>query len=218
LTNLYNFPVFQRKYPDNLPGILLDIFLGKPALIVEHHSYFKNEDSTIGGLIDRINTTCPDIQWESLAEIAMHTYLAKKVDERTFCCRLYSEKAIVQNDDDSEKTFVITKREDCDTKIIGVFVNGERREYFFDNGLLEFSSNIGPRESIKIKIEYQREVAPARTARLWNGPRVLGRRLLAEFRDEYLCRHEGLLNRAFRLKSHVMKKRMVDEKHGSNPR
>jgi len=32
-----DFPLFMRRYPGNLADFAFDLFLGKPALLVEHH-------------------------------------------------------------------------------------------------------------------------------------------------------------------------------------
>ncbi|HEX4997493.1 MAG TPA: hypothetical protein VFY29_04680, partial [Terriglobia bacterium] len=40
------FPLFMRRYPRSLADFALDLFLGKPAILVEHHDYFRNGYNT----------------------------------------------------------------------------------------------------------------------------------------------------------------------------
>jgi hypothetical protein len=214
-TSINGFPVFQRRYPSNLSGILLDLFLGKPALIVEHHSYFKNDDSMIGEFIGRVKAACADIEWASLSEILRHTHLMKKVDERTYCCHIFTDEAVIQNDSDTDKMLIMTKRQDRQTEVGGVFSDGKRLEHFQDNGVLRFSVRLGPRQSARIIIKRQNAAVHGWSAPLWELPRILCRRLLSEFRDEHLRNHEGLLDVAHKLNRHLpTTTRKRDENHG----
>jgi hypothetical protein len=206
LNTFCGFPVFQRRYSNNLTSILLDIFLGKPALIAEHHSYFKNSDRSIGEFIDRLNTTCSEMRWESLSEIAMRSYLTKQVDDAVSCCRIYTDEAIIENDDDSEKTFMIIKREDDEIKSSGVLINGEHSDYCMDNNFIKISHKIAPRKNIRISIRYEQETGEIPPPRLRSSPSTFARRFLSELRDEYLSKNEFILNKAHELRSFIMKK------------
>jgi hypothetical protein len=37
-----DFPLFGRRYPREIADVALDLFLGKPAFLVEHHGYFRD--------------------------------------------------------------------------------------------------------------------------------------------------------------------------------
>jgi hypothetical protein len=41
VTRYGGFPLFGRRYPRSLLPFALDLFMGKPALIAEHHEYFR---------------------------------------------------------------------------------------------------------------------------------------------------------------------------------
>lgn len=194
LSRCGGFPVFQRRYPREIDEVMIDLFLGKPAILVEHHEYFKNEDDDqISGFVDQIRAGCPQVQWTTLGEIVLRSHLFKKIDEDTRACRLYAPQALIENLPDRERMFMISKREADPALVYGVFVNDQHVDYDFAGNYLSFSQLLGPGETVKVMILYDSSgplgVSPqALTHRI----RVLGRRMLSEIRDEVISRHDGL--------------------------
>jgi hypothetical protein len=72
----HDFPLFLRRYPKDESQFIKDINMGRPILIVEHHSAFRIGYKMITDLIDRINSL-GNVRWASLLHIAEH-YLGKK--------------------------------------------------------------------------------------------------------------------------------------------
>ncbi len=62
------FPLFQRRYPKDQSLFLQDLRCGRPILVVEHHSAFRNGYKEITDLIDWINSL-GNIRWTSLLNI-----------------------------------------------------------------------------------------------------------------------------------------------------
>ncbi len=75
-TIYHDFPLFLRRYPKDKFQFVQDIALGRPILIVEHHSIFRDGYNTMTTLVDWINSL-GDIKWTSLSNIAEH-YFGKK--------------------------------------------------------------------------------------------------------------------------------------------
>jgi hypothetical protein len=68
-TRIYHdFPLFLRRYPKDKELFLEDIKNGKPIIVVEHSSVFKNGYNVITDLVDWINNQ-GNIKWASLSEI-----------------------------------------------------------------------------------------------------------------------------------------------------
>lgn len=72
----HDFPIFLRRYPQERHLFLEDITNGRPILIVEHTSAFRDGYMKIVALIDWINSL-GDVKWTSLSKIAEY-YLGKK--------------------------------------------------------------------------------------------------------------------------------------------
>jgi hypothetical protein len=84
------FPLFVRHYPNRIAEFALDLFLGKPALIVEHHDYFRSGYENIQDFARQINALSEDITWCRLEEIVRNVCLVRRCDngrvERRFYC------------------------------------------------------------------------------------------------------------------------------------
>ena len=212
-----SFPVFLRRYPRDIAEVMIGLFLGKPALLVEHQEYFKNEDDDqISDFVEKIHVGCPEARWATLAEIALRSHLMKRIDERRAACRIYAHQALVENDDDRERTFVITKREEDPTLIKGVLVNGRPVDHDLSDGQIEFTHMVGPGETITVRILYDRTWGPEVFQRSFSYElRVLGRRVLSEFRDEFLSRHDHLFMAAKRILSINRRKGRPDGRSGN---
>lgn len=77
-TIYHNFPIFLRRYPKDKFLFERDIALGRPIIIVEHHTAFKYGYRQITKLIDWINSQ-GNIKWTSLLNIAQY-YLGRKAE------------------------------------------------------------------------------------------------------------------------------------------
>jgi hypothetical protein len=73
-TTLYHdFPLYLRRYPKNREGLLHDLASGRPIIIVEHHTAFKNGYKNMANFIDWVNGL-GNIKWKSLSYIANYYY------------------------------------------------------------------------------------------------------------------------------------------------
>jgi hypothetical protein len=77
----HDFPLFLRRYPKDKAGFVDDLASGRPILIVEHHSAFRNGYKPVTDLVDWVNSL-GNIKWTSLLKIAEH-YLGKKYTSST---------------------------------------------------------------------------------------------------------------------------------------
>ena len=76
-TKIYHdFPLFLRRYPKDKSHFIQDMASGRPIIIVEHPSAFRNGYKTMTDLVDWINSL-GNIKWSSLLDIAEH-YLGTK--------------------------------------------------------------------------------------------------------------------------------------------
>jgi hypothetical protein len=78
-TRIYHdFPLFLRRYPKDKDQFIQDVEAGRPIVIVEHHSAFREGYRNITDLVDFINSL-GNIRWTSLMNIATH-YLGEKFE------------------------------------------------------------------------------------------------------------------------------------------
>ncbi len=70
-TIYHDFPLFLRRHPKDKFNFVQDIALGRPIIIVAHHSTFRNGYKVITDIVDWINGL-GNIRWKSLSHIADH--------------------------------------------------------------------------------------------------------------------------------------------------
>ena len=66
VTRYNGFPIFQRRYPRRLFDFAFDLFLGKPALVVEHHDYFSNGCGKLEEFVAELYKLEPALSWPTL--------------------------------------------------------------------------------------------------------------------------------------------------------
>jgi hypothetical protein len=70
-TAYHGFPMFMRRYPQDRTGFLRDAASGRPLIIVEHHTAFRDGFKELLDFIDWVNGL-GRIKWKSLAYITDH--------------------------------------------------------------------------------------------------------------------------------------------------
>ena len=89
ITHYSDFPLFVRHYPNCIAEFALDLFLGKPALIVEHHDYFRDGYEGVQIFAQQINRLSDDITWCGLEDVVRTTCLKRQRDDGAFDVQFY---------------------------------------------------------------------------------------------------------------------------------
>jgi len=197
------FPLFMRRYPREVADFALDLFLGKPVLLVEHHNYFKNGYDIIREFITQINALSKKLQWTTLGELLNNTYLQKKLSQDTFECKIFTNRQVIHNPEPIERQYIITKYEDNEIPIKRVSVDGRQYPYTIEDNHFRLYIDLPPKSAIEVTIGYSNaHYQLAREAQsLRRNVKVYLRRYLSEFRDNYLCRYDRLLLLVDRMKN-----------------
>ena len=199
-----DFPLFVRRYPGTVADFAFDLFLGKPALLVEHHNYFKNGYDKIQECVTQINSLSTNLQWTNLADLISNTYLQRVISDDKMDCKIFANHQIIHNQYFIEKQYFIQKHESGRVPIKNVLINGEYYPYKIEDNHLIMCVDIPPDNSIEIIIDYDNEHGYEREVRsLGSDISVYMRRFLSEFRDNYIQRNEGLLKWLYRIKKRL---------------
>jgi hypothetical protein len=176
-----------------LEQFALDLFFGKPLLVVEHHAYFKDGGTRLAEFVNRINSLTR-LQWTGLDSIMKKSYLEREISNQITACSLYSNHHGIENQSEQDRTFVITKFESGDVPIQHVLVNGRATGFKLIDNVLEFATRIPALSSTTVEVVYR---DPLPHAALDQGlaarSQVWARRMLSEFRDNVLYRSDLLL-------------------------
>jgi hypothetical protein len=195
------FPLFMRRYPREIVDFAFDLFLGKPALFVEHHSYFKNGYNHIQEFLTKINSLSSYLQWTSLGELIKNTYLQRKICNDKIECKIFANSQVIYNSDFISKQYIIWKNEDGTIPIKKILVNGSKYPYSIVDHHINICVDIAPKSAIEVFIEYENTHPYQREQRnLTKAIKIGMRRYMSEFRDNYLSRNEVLLGLLYQVK------------------
>jgi hypothetical protein len=195
ISKYYSFPLFMRRYPGEVADFALDLFLGKPVLLVEHHNYFKDGYDAVREFITQINSLSKKLQWTSLRELLNNTYLQKKISQDALECKIFTNHQIIRNPEPMKRQYIIWKHEDNEVPIKKVSVDGRQYSYSIEDYHLRLCVDIPPKSAIEVTIDYSNTHQYAREVQdLRRNAKVYLRRYLSEFRDNHLCRHDRLLS------------------------
>lgn len=189
-----NFPLFVRRYPEDPTDFAFDAFFGKPILIVQHQDYFRDGYENVIKFVKAINSISNDIRWTGLGEIVRTSYLEKEGSDGNVYCKMYSNDVLIKNRYDYDKTYVVFKPEMNNVPLKEVLVNGKNWPYQLADDILSLAVEIRGHAVADVKIVYEEvDVSKVETAPLSEALKVTIRRLLSEFRDNYICRNPSLL-------------------------
>ena len=200
-----NFAIFTRRYPfHGLHNFAFDVMLGKPTLIVTHHSDFQDESRGLLDFIDRLNSLPVPLTWRTLGNVVRRAYQQRLREDGVFQIRMFSSEIIIENAEPVSRDIAVEKSEYAPERIDRVEVAGQKVAFVHDQSYMRFELNIGPRQSLLIRIAYKNLYgeAPAQSS-VSGSTKLLVRRCLSEFRDETQARAPWIYSCAQNLRNWV---------------
>jgi hypothetical protein len=194
------FPIFQRHYPRNAFDFALDLFLGKPAFIVEHHEYFRDRCQGIEEFVAALQRIEPNLSWPDLSEQLMRSNMRRRSDDGSIEIRFFTRRFQFTSKEAEEGCYQLTKFEPDPSIVERVLVDGKSVSFGFEKGYLTIQVHTAPGQLRNIEIvDRAAPAGPIRSFGAAHNVRVLARRGLSEFRDGILSRNKGLMKVAKRL-------------------
>jgi hypothetical protein len=201
VTKYSSFPLFMRRYPREVADVAFDLFLGKAALLVEHHDYFKRGYGTMQTFIKQINALSQKLQWTSLKGLLSNTYLQRTIVQDIIECKIFTNYQIIYNPGPIARRYIILKHEGKEVPIKHIFVDDTKYPVDITDNHMRLCVDIPPQKAVVVTIDYSNRHEYHREAQNFKrNAKVYLRRYLSEFRDNYLCRHDQLLSLVQRVK------------------
>lgn len=203
------FPIFPRHYPRDLVDFAFALFLGRPALIVEHHAFFSDKCQRIEEFVGRLHEIEPNLAWPNLSSQLMRSCIMRHASPGCIEVQFFTPRFQLRNPTAHRCRFRLTKFEPDPSAIRAVLVDGQSMPFSMaaDSLHLEFEADPGEQREIAI-VDHPRPIAPTVSFGMSYKARVLLRRSLSEFRDSTLARHPQMLTvanhiaRAFKVTGH----------------
>jgi hypothetical protein len=203
-----DFPIFTRRYPfHGVENFAFDLLLGKPCLIVTHHDFFKDGGTKLIELIEKIQSLNCRIQWRSLGEVIRRACRRRRaMGAGTVEVDMYASELLIDNPSHQPIEVTIRKRKSQDDLISEVLCDGKPAEWTSEDGQIVLLERISPESEKLFRVTYQEPVQDFTMRRtLRYELSVAARRILSEFRDDYISRSRFLSTQAEKLKGALKK-------------
>jgi hypothetical protein len=200
ITRFSGFPLFLRHYPDDVVGLALDLFLGKPVLLVEHHNYFKDGYGSLAATVRMLRKMEPRLAWTNLATICSRASWTRRLESGEVLVRFYTDRFQLHNDTNDSRCYLLHQQ--GGESSVSVKVNDAPVDRTMAGDLPVVRVELGAGRSANVEVCRQREPAASvlpRRALVWRA-KVSARRHLSEFRDNYVDKHPFLKRMASRVR------------------
>jgi hypothetical protein len=203
ITTYCSFPIFTRRYPkQGLENFAFDLLLGKPCLIVSHHDFFKESCSDLLDLIQKLRSLHCDLHWRPLGDVIRRSCRRRTKQAGVEKVEMYGNELLLDNPSDQETEVRVRKFEEESELIEEVRCDGEAITWTSGMDHLSFSGTIAPGREKHFQVTYRAQPETEKVDRsLRFELAVAARRILSEFRDDYLSRSLFLSTTAASLKS-----------------
>ncbi len=190
-----NFPLFVRRYPADLPEAAFDLFLGRPVLIVEHHTYFRDGYGQMVELADKIRHIAAQLEWKSLAEICTSACMMRTAQNGEIHVKYYTAQFRIKNVTGKNMTYLLSRPVNSDEATKArVTLNGQSAAPEQSDGSIHIrlSLNAGKKAEIRVETGISKSRRNSHEDSLFRNSHVCLRRQLSEFRDNYVAKSEVL--------------------------
>jgi hypothetical protein len=180
------FPLFTRRYPQEIFEFATDLFFGKPAIIVEHHEYFRTGFGPLSRFIGKVNGLAKGIAWLTLEKSVTRAGKYRVLGPDRFEVQFVTTEFRLGNPRGHECTFCCWKPELESAAVVGVTVDGLPWEFSREDRRLRLEISLNGGGFRIIRVQYAWPDAPIRPKPI---SYILGaklRRRLSEFRDDYI--------------------------------
>jgi hypothetical protein len=187
----YNtFPIYTRRYPsDGIENFAFDTLLGKPCIVVIHHTDCRDRCRELVAFIDRLNALPIPFTWSSLKEIIHRGYRQRETAPDRVELEMFGSELRLDNPSSTRKRYVICKKESEPGAVTGVKANSQPVAWGYVGDRITFELELEAGETKVISIDFaelrgSEFKGESPTYRV----KATARRLLSEFRDNYIAR------------------------------
>ena len=179
-------PLFGRSYPLDVAEFAFALLLGKPALLVEHHQYFRDGYQRLVSFVDALNLVEPCLEWATLGTICETACLTRDRRDHTDVW-FFTKRFRFQNTQVGARDYVFLRRSTAGLEST-VTVNGQPMHWEQEGGFLKFRLrlNEGQVASVDSSSTVAERAGLATRLSLGGSAKVLVRRVLSEYRDNYV--------------------------------
>jgi hypothetical protein len=195
--SFFGMPVFKRHYWNDLSVFAMALFLGKPAILVEHHEFFRNGPGGTEIFAAGLSQIHPGIKWDSLTGIVTRTHLRRRRTSDSWEVRFFTDDFTLEHPGERPADYRLVRRIPAATLINRVTVDGVEIPFDHQGDKVTFGFTAAPRQISQVHVH----VLPIQPQKKYSAgikyrASVSFRRALSEFRDNFIARNDFILRTA----------------------
>jgi hypothetical protein len=192
--SFFGFPVFKRHYWDGMERFAMSLFLGKPAILVEHHESFRNGSAGAEEFVRRLAEMRPGLKWTSLLETVTSTHARRRVSEGKCEVRFFTDTFRFKHTLEEPMHYRVLRRIPEAAVVERVRVGGTDVGFLRDNGFLSFEFHAQHPQTVSVEVK----IAPVTPTKAYSSglkyqASVGLRRGLSELRDKIAAQNRFAL-------------------------
>jgi hypothetical protein len=193
VTRFSGVPMFRRRHPSDKLGLAFDLFIGRPALICEHHEYFRDGFVRPEELVKCLHRMEPGLQWPTLRDIAIRACRQRRSTDGWEVV-FYSCEVAWRNPSDVRQTVRFSKH-DPEMLVASVRVGENDLPFERVGEAVVFTAEVGPHAEFAARLECRMtdDSACVSGDSTMYRSKVALRRHLSELRDNWLSQYPALL-------------------------
>jgi hypothetical protein len=199
----FGLPIFKRYYAKDSRGFALALFLGKPAILSEHHEFFEQGSAGVERFVQEVRDLRPDVRFCSMETMARRIFSRRLVGSGHYEVRFFSDTFVLERPEQGVR-FDLVRRLDAGVDSAPVTIDGRDVAHKVENGWLRFSAPGDVTGATTLHVVQPSAEIPRRR---WRGlgyhASVGARRWLSEFRDNRLAGKEKALASANRVMKYL---------------
>jgi hypothetical protein len=188
------FPIFTRRYAlHGLENFAFDLLLGKPCLIVAHHDFFKKDNAALIDLMEKIGSLRCQLRWRPLGEVLRMACRWRSPKPGEVEVEMFGSELQFSNSSDRAIELRVRKMKSEGDQICDVLCDDAPVAWTVEEEQFVFSGTIEPHGEKHFRVIYREPSQAAEEKRSLRYELAVGvRRMLSEFRDDYLSQNQML--------------------------
>lgn len=174
-------PLFKRHYPNDLLPFALDLFLGRPVLIAEHHTYFRRGYDEVRDFAARLRAIEPRLTWTSVGNV-VRSAVQRRVTDAGVELRAYTDQVSVDGPGLESGGRRLIIHDGDPSSVTNVTINSRPAKYSLADNHIEVALDGAGDQRVEVRRRASAPVSAA-TPSLSSSAKVAIRRYLSELRD-----------------------------------
>ncbi len=188
--SFFGFPIFKRHYWRDMSVFAMSLFLGKPAILVEHHDFFRNGPGGAEAFASKLAQLYPELKWMSLAETVMRTHLRRQLSADKCEIRFFTDVFKLEHELEAPMEYRLSRRIPATAAVRHIAVDGVEVPFNRDENSLTFTVQAERPKTIQVDVDVAPSKKPTYYSRGFKYQGLVAmRRALSELRDNLIARN-----------------------------